>query len=84
MKKYLVFIDEGNGWEECGEGRLTQKQAERIAREIREDCPGVKAEARRAGADLKTYTIKSARAQVLARADELEAAIKKAETRDRA
>jgi hypothetical protein len=38
--KYLVLVDEGNGWEECGEGPMTQKQAERIAREIRQYCAG--------------------------------------------
>jgi len=33
--KYLVYIKEHGQWVECGEGRLTQKQATRIAREIR-------------------------------------------------
>lgn len=38
-KKFYVYIKEGeNDWEECGEGPLGQKTAERIAREIREDC----------------------------------------------
>jgi hypothetical protein len=36
--KYLVFIDEGNGWEPQGDGPLGLKTAERIAREIREEC----------------------------------------------
>lgn len=36
--KYLVFIDEGNGWEPQGDGPLGQKTAERIAREIRTEC----------------------------------------------
>lgn len=38
MTKYIVWINEGAGWEEQGEGPLTLKQAERIAREIRQDC----------------------------------------------
>lgn len=36
--KYIVYINEGNGWEEQGDGPLTLKQAERIAREIKADC----------------------------------------------
>jgi hypothetical protein len=36
--KYIVWIDEGNGCEEQGDGPLTLKQAERISREIRQEC----------------------------------------------
>ena len=36
--KFIVWINEGNGWEEQGEGPMTKKQAERIAREIRQGC----------------------------------------------
>jgi hypothetical protein len=36
--KYIVWINEGNRWEEQGEGPMTLKQAERIAREIRSEC----------------------------------------------
>lgn len=35
--KYIVEIRENGEWTDCGEGYLTQKQAERIAREIRQD-----------------------------------------------
>lgn len=37
--KYYVYVKEGeNDWEECGEGPLGQKTAERIAREINAEC----------------------------------------------
>jgi hypothetical protein len=36
--KYIVWINEGQGWEEQGDGALTLRQAERIAREIRQEC----------------------------------------------
>ncbi len=38
--KYQVWVKErapGAEWEDCGEGPLTQAQAERIARELRQD-----------------------------------------------
>jgi hypothetical protein len=38
MTKYIVWIRQGGKWVEQGEGEMTQKQAERIAREIRRDC----------------------------------------------
>jgi len=38
MNKYLVWVREGNGWVEQGDGPLTLTTAERIAREIRQDC----------------------------------------------
>jgi hypothetical protein len=34
MSKYQVVINEGNGWEDQGEGPFSLKTAERIAREI--------------------------------------------------
>ena len=50
--RYFVWIydpkDGDKDWVECGEGPLTQKQAERISREIRADC-GCRAIARPAG-----------------------------------
>ena len=38
--KYIVWVDErdGKGWHEQGNGPLSLKQAERIAKEIRQDC----------------------------------------------
>lgn len=36
--KYLVWIKEDGCWVEQGDGPLTKLQAERIAREIRQDC----------------------------------------------
>jgi hypothetical protein len=36
--KYIVWIKEYGLWVEQGDGALTLKQAERIAREIRRDC----------------------------------------------
>ena len=40
--KYLVVVLEDGQWVDQGDGPLTLKQAERIAREIRQGC-GVKA-----------------------------------------
>jgi hypothetical protein len=36
--KYVVWVKEFGKWELNGEGPLTLKQAERIARETRRDC----------------------------------------------
>ena len=36
--KYIVWIREDGRWVENGEGPMTQRQAERIAREIRREC----------------------------------------------
>lgn len=35
--KYIVWVKEGKRWVENGEGPLTQKQAERIAKETKRD-----------------------------------------------
>jgi len=35
--KYIVWVKEGKTWEPNGEGPLTLKQAERIAKETRQD-----------------------------------------------
>lgn len=38
MAKYIVWIKEGKtSWNQQGDGPLTTKQAERIAKEIKED-----------------------------------------------
>jgi len=36
--KYIVWVKENGKWVEQGDGPLTEKQATRIAREIRTDC----------------------------------------------
>jgi hypothetical protein len=36
--KYIVWVREKGRWEPNGDGPLTQKQAERIAKEIRQEC----------------------------------------------
>lgn len=36
--KYIVWIREDGQWVEQGDGPLTEKQAARISREIRQDC----------------------------------------------
>jgi hypothetical protein len=36
--KYIVWIKEDGIWQEQGEGPMTLREAERIAREIRQDC----------------------------------------------
>ncbi len=37
--KYVVWVKErGHAWEPNGEGPLTLKQAERIAKETKQDC----------------------------------------------
>lgn len=41
MKKFVVWVREDTsvfGWEEQGDGPMSQKEAERIAREIKQDC----------------------------------------------
>jgi hypothetical protein len=43
--KYIVWIKENGAWVEQGDGPLTKKTAERIARELREDF-GSKTEVR--------------------------------------
>jgi hypothetical protein len=35
--KYIVWVKEGGVWQENGDGPVTQKTAERIARELRHD-----------------------------------------------
>ena len=37
-QKYIVWIKEDGRWVEQGDGPLTLKTAERIAKEIRRDC----------------------------------------------
>jgi hypothetical protein len=36
--KYIVWIREDGKWVEQGDGPLTQKDADRIAREVRREC----------------------------------------------
>lgn len=36
--KQIVWVKIGNNWEENGDGPVTQKQGERIAREIMREC----------------------------------------------
>ncbi len=36
--KHIVWIKENGKWVENGDGPVTQKQAERMAREIRKEC----------------------------------------------
>ena len=36
--KFIVWVRVDGRWEEQGDGPLTAKQAERIAREIKKDC----------------------------------------------
>lgn len=36
--KYIVWVREGGYWYPNGDGPLTKKQAERIAREVRQEC----------------------------------------------
>lgn len=36
--KFNVWIRETHGWDECGEGDLTELHAKRIAKEIRREC----------------------------------------------
>jgi hypothetical protein len=50
MNKYIVWIKEDGRWIENGEGPLTLKQAERIAKETRKDC-GVAAKVLPVGID---------------------------------
>jgi len=45
-EKYVVWVKEhkfrkpkGSGWEEQGDGAMTLKQAERVARELKQDFP---------------------------------------------
>lgn len=35
--RFIVWIDQGKGWEEQGDGPMGEKTAERVAREIRAD-----------------------------------------------
>lgn len=48
--KYIVWIKENGHWVEQGDGPLSQKTAERIAREIRKEC-GVACRVRPVGQD---------------------------------
>ena len=48
--KFIVWVMEHGKWVEQGDGPLTEKQAQRIAREIRQDC-GVRTCVRPVGVD---------------------------------
>ena len=37
-QKYRVWIKESGIWQDCGEGEMTLKTAERIAKEVKRDC----------------------------------------------
>lgn len=59
--KYIVWIREsGKNWEPNGDGPVTQKQAERMAREIRQDC-GCAAKALPVGVEPKQTEAEDAR-----------------------
>lgn len=50
--KFIVWIKEKRQqWEPNGDGPMTQKAAERIAKEIRQGCPGTLAKALPTGND---------------------------------